>query len=101
MSVFGEATLSEGWGERRNSAITAVRGKPGELIFEVQAHYASASLAQPQPGSPVPPALQPTEPRSLPDARSLVLGVHYGFAALPEQPMQPRRADPRADTASR
>ena len=32
---------------------------------------------------------------SLPDARSLFLGMHYSLATLPEQPMAPRRADPR------
>ncbi len=81
--------------DRGNSAITAVRGKPGELVFEVQAHYATTNLALPQPGSPLPPAAQPTQPRSLPDARSLFIGVHYAFAALPAQPMRPRLADPR------
>ncbi len=32
---------------------------------------------------------------ALPDARSLFLGLHYSLAQLPEQPMQPRLADPR------
>jgi hypothetical protein len=82
--------------DRGNSAITAVRGKPGELVFEVQAHYATANLATPQPTpTPTPPGTQPTQPRTLPDARSLFLGLHYAFAALPDKPMQPRRADPR------
>ncbi len=81
--------------DRSNSAIASVRGKPGELVFEVQAHYSTANLALPQPGSPLPPAAQPTQPRSLPDARSLFIGVHYAFAALPEQAMRPRLADPR------
>jgi hypothetical protein len=31
----------------------------------------------------------------VPDARSLFFGLHYAFAALPAQPMAPRRADPR------
>jgi hypothetical protein len=81
--------------DRANSAITAVRGKPGELVFEVQAHYASAGLAVPQPGSPAPAAAQPTQPRSLPDARSLFFGLHYAFAALPAQALRPRPADAR------
>lgn len=81
--------------DRTHSAITQVRGKPGELVLGVKAHYATASLAVAQPGSPVPPTAQPTQPRALPDARSLFMGFHYAFAALPEQPMQPRQADPR------
>jgi hypothetical protein len=81
--------------DRANSAIAAVRGKPGELVFEVQAHFAAATLAQAQPGSPLPAAAQPTEPRALPDARSLFFGLHYAFAALPEQPLRARAADPR------
>ncbi len=82
--------------DRANSAITAVRGKAAETVFEVQAHFATAVLMQPGPTPvPVPPALQPSEPRFLPDARSLFLGLHYAFAELPAQPMAPRRADPR------
>ena len=81
--------------DRGNSAITRVRGKPGELVFEVQAHYATAGLALVPPGSTAPPAAQPTQPKSLPDARSLFFGLHYAFAALPDTPMQPRRADAR------
>ncbi len=79
--------------DRANSAITRVRGSADELIVEVQAHFAAAALAQAQPGQP--PALAPSLPRSVPDARSLFFGLHYAFAALPAQPMAPRRADPR------
>ncbi len=82
--------------DRANSAITAVRGKRGELVFEVQAHFATAVLAQATATpTPVPPALRPSEPLTLPDARSLFLGLHYAFAELPAEPMAPRRADPR------
>ncbi|ODU10243.1 MAG: hypothetical protein ABS84_05175 [Rubrivivax sp. SCN 71-131] len=82
--------------DRANSAITAARGQAGETVFEVQAHFATAVLAQPGPTpTPVPAALLPSEPRSLPDARSLFLGLHYAFAELPAQPMARRRADPR------
>ncbi|MFO1329847.1 MAG: zinc-dependent metalloprotease [Rubrivivax sp.] len=80
--------------DRANSAILRVRGKPGELVFEVQAHYAAAAIAQAQPGAPA-GAVPPSVPRSVPDARSLFLGLHYAFAALPQQPMRPRRADAR------
>ncbi|MDP1649296.1 MAG: zinc-dependent metalloprotease [Rubrivivax sp.] len=34
-------------------------------------------------------------PRYLPDARSLLVGLHYSLAPLPREPMRPRRADPR------
>ncbi|HNT37872.1 MAG TPA: zinc-dependent metalloprotease [Rubrivivax sp.] len=82
--------------DRGNSAITRVRGKAAETVFELQAHFATATLAQAGPTPvPVPPALQPSEPRTLPDARSLFLGLHYAFAELPATPMAPRRADPR------
>ncbi|HET7526938.1 MAG TPA: zinc-dependent metalloprotease [Burkholderiaceae bacterium] len=77
----------------RNSAITTVRGKPDQVVFEVSAHYATSNLAQPTPGGPPGPA--PTMPNALPDARSLFIGLHYSLAKLPEQPMQPRKADPR------
>lgn len=83
--------------DRANSAILRARGKPDELVFDVQAHFAAAALALPQPlapGAPA-PAVQPSLPRSLPDARSLFLGLHYAFAALPAQPMRPRLADAR------
>jgi hypothetical protein len=69
-----------------------VRGKPDQLVLEVSAHYATASLAQPQPGSTGP---APTQPGTLPDARSMFLGLHYSLARLPQQPMRPRKSDPR------
>ena len=77
----------------RNSSFTAVRGKPDQVVFEVNAHYATLSIAVPQPGMPPGPA--PSIPQAVPDARSLFLGLHYSLAKLPEQPMAARRADPR------
>jgi hypothetical protein len=79
--------------DRGNSAIARVRNAPGELVLEVQAHYATANLGQAQPNQPA--SLAPSQPRTLPDARSLFFGFHYAFAALPAQPMTPRRADAR------
>lgn len=82
--------------DRANSAIAAVRGTADELVFEVQAHFATAVLAQATATpTPVPAAMRPSEPLTLPDARSLFLGLHYTFARLPAEPMTPRRADPR------
>jgi hypothetical protein len=77
----------------RNSAITAVRGKPDQVVFEVSAHYATAGIAQQVPGGPPGPA--PSTPGALPDARSMFFGMQYALAKLPEQPMSPRKADPR------
>ena len=89
-----QRTYRQGYGfDSRNSAITAVRGKPEQVVFEVNAHYATGSVAQPQPGSPPGPA--PSVPSALPDPRSLFLGLQYSLAKLPEQPMRPRRSDPR------
>ncbi len=76
----------------RNSSFTSVRGKPDQVVFEVNAHYATHGIAVAQPGAPGP---APTIPHAVPDARSLFLGLHYALAKLPEQPMKARKADPR------
>jgi hypothetical protein len=68
----------------RHSAITELRGNEREVVFEVMNHFATGAIT---PGVAV--------PLSLPDARSLFVTVNYSLAALPEHPMQPRRADPR------
>ncbi|HSN32318.1 MAG TPA: zinc-dependent metalloprotease, partial [Ideonella sp.] len=78
--------------DARNSAILAVRGKPDEVVFETQNHYWTNSISQPQGSSG---GHAPSVPRTLPDARSLFLKLHYSLARLPETPMRPRRADPR------
>ena len=84
--------------DARNSSIASVRHKPQELVIETLNHYATATIAIPQPmppGAATPPGPQPTAPSSLPDARSLFLGLQYSLAPLPEVPMAPRRADAR------
>ncbi len=78
----------------RHTHFTQLRGQPREVVFNVQAHYATASLAMPLPGAP-PGAPVPTLPVSLPDARSMFIGLHYSIAKLPEQVMRTRPADPR------
>ncbi len=83
----------QGYGfDGRNSSFSAVRGKPDQVVFEVNAHYATQNIGVAQPGAPGP---APSIPHAVPDARSLFLGLHYALALLPEQPMTPRRADPR------
>lgn len=85
----------QGYGlDGRHSAITLARGHRDELVLQVQQHFAAASLALPQPGAPA-GAPQPTTPQTLPDARSLFVGLQYSLTRLPEQPMRARAADGR------
>jgi hypothetical protein len=83
----------------RHSVITHVRGKPNLLVVETNNHFFTPSLAVPQPLPPgVPPQAagpQPTAPKTLPDARSFFIGLHYSLSPLPAEPMAARRADPR------
>ena len=80
--------------DARNSAITAVRETPDVMVLEVLNHFATASIAVPQPGT-APGAALPTVPRTLPDARSLFMTMHYSLARLPQQAMPVRAADAR------
>ena len=80
--------------DRANSIITEVRGSDAATVIETQSHFFTGSVAVGGfgglPGAPV-----PQMPRFLPDARSLLVGLHYSLAPLPDVPMTPRRADPR------
>ncbi|MFO1337909.1 MAG: zinc-dependent metalloprotease [Burkholderiaceae bacterium] len=80
--------------DARNSAFTRVRSEADAVMLELSLHFATSGLlAAPPvltPGAPV-----PTTPFTLPDPRSMFLGLHYTLASLPEQPLAPRRADPR------
>ncbi len=80
--------------DARNSAFTRVRSEADAVMLELSLHFATSGLlAAPPvltPGAPV-----PTVPFTLPDPRSMFLGLHYTLASLPEQPLAPRRADPR------
>ncbi len=80
--------------ESRNTQFTQVRGKPDQVVFNINAHFYSASIAVPKPDSP-PGMPQPTVPQSLPDARSMMLGLHIAIGKLPETPMPARLADAR------
>jgi len=88
-----QRTYRQGYAfDGRNSAFTAVRAKPDQVVFEVMAHYATSNIGVAQPGAPGP---APSIPQAVPDARSLFLGLHYSLAKLPEQPMRSRKSDPR------
>ena len=80
--------------DRGNTTITSVRSSKEAVILETVSHYYSGGLASlpfnAPPGAPVPQV-----PRYLPDARSMLIGLHYSIAPLPEQPMGTRLADPR------
>ena len=90
-----QRTFRQGYAlDGRHTSFSSVRGMPDQVVFNVQAHFATASLAVPTPGAP-PGAPVPTLPSTLPDARSMLLGLYYSLAALPEQPMRPRKADSR------
>jgi len=87
--------LRQGYGmDRGNSVITAVRGSPVASTIETQNHFFSGNVAGPVTGAP-PGAPVPQVPRYLPDARSMLVGLNFSLAPLPEVPMPTRRADPR------
>jgi hypothetical protein len=85
----------QGYGfDGRNSAITTINATPEAVSLQVLSHYAAASIAVPQPGSP-PGAPVPTVPSTVPDPRSLFVTLHYTLSTLPERAMPPRAADSR------
>jgi hypothetical protein len=80
--------------DARHTAFTSVRGKPDQVVFNVNAHFAAASIATAQPNA-APGTPAPTVPGVLPDARSMFFGLYYALARLPDDTMKPRAADPR------
>jgi hypothetical protein len=80
--------------EGRNTHFASVRAMPDQVVFNVNAHFYTASVALPQPGTP-PGVPAPTVPRTVPDPRSLYLGLYYSLAAMPETQMPRRAADAR------
>ncbi|MBX3634543.1 MAG: zinc-dependent metalloprotease [Rubrivivax sp.] len=93
-----QRSLRQGYGlDRANSVITAARGTEQATILETEQHFYTPSVGIPPPN--MPPGLPgPAVPRFVPDARSLLVGLHYSLAPLPDRPMAPRRADPRVGT---
>ena len=79
----------------RNSVITDVRSTDDLLVLEVMSHYATGTIALPNPGAAPPGAPQPSQPQTVPDPRSVFMTLHYSLAKLPEQVMAPRQADGR------
>ncbi len=79
----------------RNSVITEVRSTDDLLVLEVLSHYATGTIALPNPGATPPGAPQPSQPQTVPDPRSVFMTLHYSLAKLPEQVMAPRQADGR------
>ena len=87
--------LRQGYGlDRGNSTIVAARGSAVATLLDVQLHFfgGTQSAAGGAAGGVAP---QPLPLRFLPDARSMLVGLHYSLAPLPAQPMPARRADPR------
>ncbi len=91
--------LRQGYGlDRSNSVITAVRGSEVATIIETENHFFSGGVGAPGQGGALGALLgspSPALPRYLPDSRSMLVGLHFSLAPLPEQPMATRRADPR------
>ncbi|MFN9744777.1 MAG: zinc-dependent metalloprotease [Betaproteobacteria bacterium] len=87
--------LRQGYGlDRANSVITAVRGNDHAVTLETQSHVYTPGNAM--PGLNTPPGIAtPMLPRLLPDSRSMLVGLSYSLAPLPDEPMAPRPADPR------
>ena len=85
--------------DRGNSGIVRSRTSAQGTSITVRQHYAIPKLpASPQggPGGTAPnPAMLPSPPRAVPDARSFFVNVAYTLAPLPVEPMRTRRADPR------
>lgn len=80
--------------DARQSQLVQARQVGETTVFEVQQHFATASITPPSAAA-VPGQPTPSLPRTLPDPRSLFVQVHHSLSALPEQPMRARPADVR------
>jgi len=87
--------LNQGYAlDRGNSLISEVRGTPEVTVIETQNHYYSGSVGSIPPGARA-GLPRPILPRFVPDARSMLVSLHYSLAPLPATPMPTRLADPR------
>ena len=79
--------------DRGNSFFEKTRVTDEITTVNARVHFATARLsAPPLVPSPVP---TPPPPATTPDARSMFVGFVYSFTRLPEQPITPRKTDPR------
>lgn len=86
--------LRQGYGlDRGNTVFTDIRGSDVSMEIEVQQHFFTGGIAV--PGFVLPGLPTPGQPRFLPDSRSMLIGLHYSLAPLPDSPMPTRPADPR------
>lgn len=78
--------------DRTNSFFEKTRVEADVTTLNARMHYATARIPAPPlvPSTPMPPPPQATA-----DPRSFFVGYVYSFAKLPDEPMAPRRADPR------
>lgn len=79
--------------DRGNSYFENARSEDGQTTLAARLHFAVPRL--PTPSATPSPGPQPTPPSTVPDPRSLFVGVTYNLFKLPEQPMASRRADQR------
>jgi hypothetical protein len=82
--------------DARNSSFGRIRGYEKNIEIETIAHYAVDRPPVPPllpPGAPQP--VQAPPPRTLVDARSMLVKLRYSIAELPEPGYQARLADPR------
>jgi hypothetical protein len=80
--------------DRSNSLITTVRGSAQATVIETQNHFYAGNVSAGGFGA-LPGFPSPVLPRFLPDSRSMLVGLNFSLAPLPEVPMPTRRADPR------
>lgn len=77
--------------DRNNSFFEESWANAEMSTLNVRMHFATPRI----PASAQGGRGQPTPPSTTPDPRSFFVGFVYNFTKLPDEPMRPRRADPR------
>jgi hypothetical protein len=77
--------------DRANSSFERVRTTPGGTYLTLRQHFNVPRLPTASPN----PAAAPNPPRTVPDIRSLFVGLTYTLAPLPTEPLKTRAADAR------